>query len=125
MRSSKVVAACMFNELQAVGLFLAFDSASTCTDPFTSGKKYRKSVNNAVFIRNESLFLVSAAPTSAFQLEHTSRLLRSVCPGHGGYRIRTIKHGKIKLCWSMGNTMDAYTRYIINSLISTMYGDVR
>ena len=93
MRGSKVVAACIFNELQAVGLFLAFDGASTRTDPFTSGKKYRKSVNNAVFIRNKSLFFVSAAATSAFQLEHTSRLLRSACPG--GYRIRTIEYGKI------------------------------
>ena len=79
MRGSKVVAACIFNELQAVGLFLAFDGASTRTDPFTSGKKYRKSVNNAVFIRNKSLFFVSAAATSAFQLEHTLRLLRSAC----------------------------------------------
>ena len=93
MRGSKVVAACIFNELQAVGLFLAFDGASTRTHPFTSGKKYRKSVNNAVFIRNESLFFVSAAATSAFQLEHASRLLRSACPG--GYRIRTIEYGKI------------------------------
>ena len=67
--------------------------ASTRTDPFTIGKKYRKSVNNAVFIRNKSLFFVSAAATSAFQLEHMSRLLHSACPG--GYRIRTIEYGKI------------------------------
>ena len=60
MCSSKVIAACIFNELQAVSLFLAFDGASTNTNSFTSGKKYRKSVNNAVFIRNESLFFVSA-----------------------------------------------------------------
>ena len=93
MRGSKVVAACIFNKLQAVGLFLAFDGASTRTDPFTNRKKYRKSVNNAVFIRNKRLFFVSAAATSAFQLEHTSRLLRSACPG--GYRIRTIEYGKI------------------------------
>ena len=93
MRGSKVVAACIFNKLQAVDLFLAFDGASTRTDPFTSGKKYRKSVNNAVFIRNKSPFFVSAAATSAFQLEHTSRLLRGECPG--GYRIRTIEYGKI------------------------------
>ena len=52
------------NELQAVGLFLAFDGASTCTDPFTSGKKYRKSVNIAV---NKSLFFVSTVATSAFR----------------------------------------------------------
>ena len=93
MRGSKVVAACIFNELQAVGLFLAFDGVSTCIDPFTSGKKYRKLVNNAVFIRNKSLFFVSAAATSAFQFEHTSRLLRSACPG--GYRMQTIEYGKI------------------------------
>ena len=93
MRSSKVVAACIFNELQAVGLFLALDGTTTRIDPSTSGRKYRKSVNNAVFIRNESLFVVSAAATSAFQLKHTPRLLRSICPA--GYQIRTIRYGKI------------------------------
>ena len=93
MRGSKVVSVCTFNELQAVGLFLAFDGASTHTDHFISEKKYRKLVNNAVFIRNKSLFFVSAAATSAFQLEPTSRLLRSKCPG--GYRIRTIEYEKI------------------------------
>ena len=41
MCSSKVVAACIFNELQAVCLFLASDGASTCADHFTSGKKYQ------------------------------------------------------------------------------------
>ena len=81
MRGSKVVAACIFNKHQAVALFLAFDSTSTHTDPFISGKKYRKLVNNAVFIHNERLFFVSAAATSAFQLEHTSRLLHIICPG--------------------------------------------
>ena len=88
MRSTKVAAACIFNELQAAGLFLALDATSTRTDPSTSGIKYRKSVNNSVFIRNESLFVVSAAATSAFQLKHTPRLLRSICPG--GYEIRTM-----------------------------------
>ena len=84
---------CKFNELQAVGLFLAFDGTSTRTDPFTSEKKYRMLVNNAVFIRNKSLFFVSAVATSAFQLEHMLQLLCSVCPG--GYRIQTIEYGKI------------------------------
>ena len=37
--------------------------------------------------------MVSAAATSAFQLEHTSRLLHSVCPG--GYQIQTIEYGKM------------------------------
>ena len=36
MRGSKVVSACIFNKLQAVGLFLAFDGTSMCTDPFTN-----------------------------------------------------------------------------------------
>ena len=93
MRSTKHAAACIFNELQAAGLFLALDATSTRTDPSTSGRKYRKSVNNSVFIRNESLFVVSAAATSAFQLKHTPRLLRSICPE--GYEIRTIEYGKI------------------------------
>ena len=39
------------------------------------------------------VLFVSAAATSAFQLEHTPRSLRSVCPE--GYRIRTIEYGKI------------------------------
>ena len=114
MRGSKVVAACIFNELQAVSLFLAFDGAIACTDPFTSGKKYRKSVNNAVFIRNKSLFFVSAAATSAFQLEHTSRLLRSACPG--GYQIRTIEYGKILVMLVYGeyygHVYEIYNKYI-------------
>ena len=39
------------NELWAVGLFLAFDATSTHTNNFTSGKKYPKLVNSAVFIQ--------------------------------------------------------------------------
>ena len=56
-----------FNELQAAGLFIALDGTSMLTDPSTGGRKYHKLVNNAVFIRNESLFVVSAAVTSALQ----------------------------------------------------------
>ena len=58
MRGSKVVSACIFNKLQVVDLLLAFDGASTRTDHFISGKNYNKLVNNAVFIRNKSLFFV-------------------------------------------------------------------
>ena len=109
MRGSKVVSACKLNELQAVGLFLAFDSASTRTDHFTSEKKYRKFVNNAVFIRNKSLFFVSAAATSAFQLEHTLRLQRSVCP-------RAIEYGKILVMLVYGEyygrVYEVYNKYI-------------
>ena len=92
MRGSKVVFARIFNKLQAVGLFLVFDGASTQTDHFTSGKKYRKLANNAVFIRSKSVFFVSAVAASAFQLEHTLRLLHSLFPW--GYQIRTIEYGK-------------------------------
>ena len=63
---------CIFNELPAVGLFLAFDSTSMRTDHFTNGKKYRKLVNNAVFVHNKSLFFVSAAAMNAFQLEEVA-----------------------------------------------------
>ena len=59
-------------------------------DPSTSGRKYRKLANNAVFIRNKSLNVVSVAATSAFQLKH---MLRSLCPA--GYQIQTIEYGKI------------------------------
>ena len=108
MRGSKVVAACIFNKLQAVGLFLAFDGASTRTDHFTSGKKYRKLVNKAVFIRNKSLFFVSAAATSAFQLEHKSRLLCSVYPeGH-----QICKYGKILVMLVYGGVLWASIRGI-------------
>ena len=114
MRGSKVIAACIFNKLQAVGLFLAFDGASTRTNHFTSEKKYCKLVNNAVFIRNKSLFFVSAAATSAFQLEHKSRLLRSVSPG--AYRLRTIEYGKILVMLVYGEyygrVYEVYNRHI-------------
>ena len=93
MHSAKVIAACIFNKLQAAGLLLALDRISTHIDPSTSGRKYRKLVNNAVFLRNESLFAVSAMATSAFQLMHTLRLLRSICPVD--YRIRTVEYEKI------------------------------
>ena len=85
MRDSKVVSACIFNKLQAVGLFLAFDGASTRTDHFTSGKKYRKLVNNGVFIRNKSLFFVSDPYCVGGE--------RGAYPAHcpGGYRIRNRK----------------------------------
>ena len=82
MRSTKVVAACISNGLQAVGLFLALDGTSTRIDPSTSGRKYCKLANNAVFVHNESLVVVSAAAMSAFQLKHTPRLLRSIRPGY-------------------------------------------
>ena len=48
MCSTKVVARAY--ELLAAGLFLALDSTSMRTDPSTSGRKYRKSVNNAIFV---------------------------------------------------------------------------
>ena len=57
--SSKGVPACIFNEPQAVGLFLALDDASMHTDFFTSGKNFCNLVNYAVFIPNESLCFVS------------------------------------------------------------------
>ena len=91
MRGSKLVSACIFKELQTVGLFLTFYGVSRRTDHFTSGKKYRRLVNNVIFIRNKTLFFVSAAATSAFQLEHTPRLLRS----RYALTILTIEEGKI------------------------------
>jgi len=39
---------------------------NTRTDQFSSRKKHCKLVNNAIFIRNKSLFFVSAVGTSAF-----------------------------------------------------------
>ena len=90
MRSTKVVAACIFNKLQAAGLFLALDGTSTRTDPSTSGRKYRRSVNNAVFIRNESLFVVSAAARSAFRAS-------TCCGCYAAHALRAIEYefGKI------------------------------
>ena len=85
MRNTKVVATCIFNELLGAGLFLALDGTNMHTDPSTSGRKYRKSVNNAVFIRNEGLFVVSAAATSAFQSKHT----RGCC---AAYALRAIEY---------------------------------
>ena len=81
------------NKLQAAGMFLAVDGTRTRTNPSTSERKYCKLVNIAVFIRNECLFLVSAAATSAFQLKHILRLLCSIC--HAGYQIQTIEYGNM------------------------------
>ena len=39
---------------------------STHTDLFASGKKYHKLVNNAIFIRNESVLFVSVVAMIAF-----------------------------------------------------------
>ena len=50
MRSTKVVAMYIFNELLGANLFLALDGTSMRTDPSTNERKYRKLVNNAVFI---------------------------------------------------------------------------
>ena len=77
MCSTKVIATCIFNKLLAAGLFPALDGTSLRTDPSITGRKYRKSVYNAVFINNKSSNVVSAAATSAFQLKHTPRLLGS------------------------------------------------
>ena len=93
MRSTKVIATCIFNKLLVAGLFPALDGTSMRTDPSISGRKYRKSVYYAVFIHNKSLNVVSVVATSAFQLKHTPRLLRSICPA--GYQIRTIEYGEI------------------------------
>ena len=76
---------CIFNKLLGAGLFLALDGTST--EPSTSGKKYRKSANNAFFLRNESLFVVSAAATSAFQLKHTPAVN---C--YAAYALRAIEY---------------------------------
>ena len=121
MRGTEVVAACVFNKLQAAGLFLALDGTSTRTDPCTSGRKYHKSVDNAVFIRNESLFVVSAAATSAFQLEHTPRL-RSLYPADYEMKYGLSNMGKYLSCRSMGNTMGAYTKYITRKC-RTLWGE--
>ena len=102
-----------FNELLAAGLFLAMDGTSIRTDPSTSG---RKSVSKyAVFIHNESLFVVSAA----FQLKHMPRLLHSKCPT--GYRIRTIEYGKMLVMLLYGKYYWRVYRYIINSFIYLLY----
>ena len=90
MRSSKVVSACIFNELQAIGLLLAFDAASMRTDHFTGGKKYRKLVSNAVFIIKLLCFrsgyeYIPIGAQGAVAKQHMPR----------GYRIRTVEYGKI------------------------------
>ena len=88
MRSTKVISVCIFNKLQAAGLFLALDGTSMRIDSSTSGRKYHTLVNNAVFICIESLFVVSAVAMGEFQLKHVLRLLCSICPG-----LRAIEYG--------------------------------
>ena len=67
--NTKVVAACIFNKLPAAGLFLALDGTSMHSDPSTSGRKYLKSVNNAVVIHNESLVVSQIVYTFGMGLE--------------------------------------------------------
>ena len=95
MRGTNVIAVCIFNKLQAAGLFLALDGTSMRTDPSTSGRKYVKLVNNAVFFCNESLFVVSAAATSAFHLQDMPWLLRSICPA--SYEIVLHRYGLLPI----------------------------
>ena len=103
------IATCIFNKLLGAGLFLALDGTSMCTDPSTNGRKYRKLVNNAVFICTESLFVVSAVAMSAFQLKH-------MCGCYAAYALQAIKFGLVNMgkyqsCCSMGNTIGVYTMY--------------
>ena len=113
MRSTKVIATCIFNKPLAAGLFPTLDGTSLRTDPSISGRKYRKSVYNAVFIHNKSINVVSAAATSAFQLKHMPRLLGSKCPV--GYQIRTIEYGKILVMLLYGKyywrVYEVYNKY--------------
>ena len=79
----------------------------------TSGRKYRKSVNNAIFICNESLFVVSAAATSAFQLikAHAAVAMQHMPCGLSNtdpWIWENISHVALR-----GNTIGAYMRYII------------
>ena len=73
MRGSKVVAACIFNELQAdCQPVSSFGWRQHTYRSLYQWKKVPKLVNNAVFIHTKSLFFVSAVAMSAFQLlEHT------------------------------------------------------
>ena len=82
---------CILNELQAVGLSLALDDASMHIEPFTSGKKYRKLVNNAVFIRNEKCFSSGYIHTCNRIRAHST--VATLCPAD--YEIRNIEYGKI------------------------------
>ena len=75
------------------------------TDPSTSGRKYRKPVNNAVFIPNESLFAVSAGGYECIPIKAHA----AVATQHMPCRLS---------CCSVGNTIGAYTRYIIIYLLT-------
>ena len=107
---------CIFNELQAAGLFLALDGTSTRINPSTSGRKYCKLANNAIFIHNESLFVVSAAAMSAFQYFPIFDGPYSIARwAYATQQPRRVL--KYQSCCSMGNNIGAYTRYIINNII--------
>ena len=111
--------ACVCNELQAVGLFLAFDGTSTRTDPFTSGKRYRKSVNNAVFMRNKSLSLFQQR--LRVYSNYSTRLSCYAAYALGAIEYALSNVGKYKSCWSVGNTMGVYMRYTINIHIGSCH----
>ena len=59
-------------------------------DPSTSGRKYRKLVNSAVFIRNESIFIVSAVATP---IKAHAAVATQHMPSNTDYRIwENISH---------------------------------
>ena len=91
MRSTKVVATCIFNKLQAAGGVSSFGRHQHAYRSLFQWK-CRTLANNAILIRNESLFVVSAAAMSSFQLKHTSRLLRTE---HMSCRLSETDHQNI------------------------------
>ena len=86
------------------------DGTSTRTDPFISGKKYRKLVNDAVFMKAYSLFqqrLYECIPITAHATVATQYM---PCMWAMKYKLSNMdKHLSFR---SMGNTMGEYTRYI-------------
>ena len=74
-------------------------------DPSTSGRKYRMLVNNATFIHNESLFVVSAAAMCAFQFffsKHQSLIIKqkkkvSLSSGFEAHAVVATQHVPCRL----------------------------
>ena len=81
------------------------DGTSTHIDPSTSGRKYRKLVNSAVFTGYECIPIKAHAVLATI-----------------AYALRAIEYGpsdmgKILVKLLYENTIGAYTRYIINLII--------
>ena len=89
----KVIAGAYLMSFSLPACFQLWMAPAHVPIPLTVEESTIKLLNNAIFFRTESLFVVAAAATNAFQLEHTPWLLCSI--SSVGCRIQTIEYWKV------------------------------